>query len=102
MLDNIVNIILHFISALIAVLSCFLAFISATRTVDNYLSKADNQRLQQIFNEGVKSSDLQSIYYSVINSKAIPADVKANLCKKLSGLHAESKLNVSQILIKLF
>lgn len=74
---------------------CFcLASIDATRTVDNFLSKSDHQRLQQIFSEGVKSSDLQNIYYSVINSKNIPADGKTALCKKLAGLYADSKLNV--------
>ncbi|CRK95597.1 CLUMA_CG009056, isoform A [Clunio marinus] len=73
---------------------CFLiASINATRTVDNFLSQSDVQKLQNIYNEGLKSNDLQSIYYSVINSKAIPADVKANLCKKLSTIHTESKLN---------
>lgn len=88
------------ISAFITI-SCFLlATISATRTVDSFLSKSDHQRLQQIFSDGYKSSDLQSIYYAVINSKAIPADVKTNLCKKLAGIHAESKLNVSSVIIQ--
>lgn len=87
-------------TALITVLAFLLASIDATRTVDSFLSKPDHQRLDEIFNDGVKSTDLQSIYYSAINSKAIPADVKSNLCKKLSGLHAESKLNVSFFLQK--
>jgi hypothetical protein len=73
--------------------------IDATRTVDSFLSKADHQRLNQIFSDGFKSADLQSIYYSAINSKALAADVKANLCKKLSALHAESKLNASRQLL---
>lgn len=84
------------VPAFIVVLGFILSSVKATRTVDNYLSKADNQRIQQIFSDGIKSSDLQTIYYSVINSKAIPADVKANLCKKLPGFHTESKLNVSK------
>jgi hypothetical protein len=69
-------------------------YISATRTVDNFLSKSDLQRLQQIFNDGIKSNDLQTIYYSVINSKKIPTESKESLCKKLPGLYKDSKLNV--------
>lgn len=78
--------ILASITALMLIATC----ISATQTIDNFLSKSDLQRLQQIFTDGLKSSDLQSIYYSAINSNNIPN--KAELCKKLSGLYAESKL----------
>lgn len=81
--------------ALITIVCVCLASIDATRTVDNFFTKSDHQRLQQIFSEGIKSSDLQNIYYSVINSKNIPADGKTALCKKLAGLYADSKLNVS-------
>lgn len=77
----------------IVLISVFATLCSATRSVDNFLSKSDHQRLQKIFADGLKSNDLQTIYYSVINSQNIPADSKANLCKKLAGYHKESKLN---------
>lgn len=48
--------------------------------------------MQQIFTDGLKSNDLQSIYYSAINSKNIPAATKTEVCKKLSGLFTDSKL----------
>ncbi|KAG5677239.1 hypothetical protein PVAND_007013 [Polypedilum vanderplanki] len=78
---------------LISTLLVFVTCVYATRTVDNFLSKSDLQRLNQIFADGLQSSDLQTLYYSVINSKNVPADIKSNLCKKLSALHSESKLN---------
>ncbi|KAL7046869.1 hypothetical protein ACKWTF_002726 [Chironomus riparius] len=77
----------------IGLLSVLVTYISATRTIDNFLSKSDLQRVQQIFNDGIKSSDLQTIYYSVINSKKIPSETKDSLCKKLPGLYKDSKLN---------
>ena len=84
-----------FTALIIGLLSVVVTYISATRTIDNFLSKSDLQRLQQIFNDGIKSNDLQTIYYSVINSKKIPSENKESLCKKLPGLHKDSKLNVS-------
>lgn len=90
---------MHFNSFTVLVfglLSVLVTYISATRTIDNFLSKSDLQRLQQIFNDGIKSSDLQNIYYSVINSKKIPTETKDSLCKKLPGLYKDSKLNVSK------
>lgn len=80
-------------STLVILLLVLVTYISATQTVDNFLSKSDHQRLQQIFSDGLKSNDLQTIYYSVINSNKITPDSKSALCKKLSGLHKESKLN---------
>lgn len=69
---------------------------SATQTIDNFLSQSDLQRLQQTFTDGLKSTDIQSIYYSAINSKNIPAATKTEVCKKLSGLYSESKLPDSE------
>jgi hypothetical protein len=72
------------------------ACVCATRSVDNFLSKSDFQRLNQIFAEGLQSSDLTNLYYSAINAKNVAADTKASVCKKLAGLYSESKLNVSK------
>ncbi|CAO1364736.1 unnamed protein product [Diamesa serratosioi] len=79
----------HFSILTILLLGC-ISLNSATRTVDNSLCKGNQQRLQQVFQDGLKSSDLQSIYYSVINHSS--AD-KTSLCKKLATIYADSKLN---------
>ena len=68
---------------------------AATKTVGNFLSTADQQRLQQVFLDGLKSTDLQSIYYSSINLNSISAADKQGVCKKLAGFYADSKYNVS-------
>uniref|UniRef100_A0A1L8E1D4 Dolichyl-diphosphooligosaccharide--protein glycosyltransferase subunit 2 n=1 Tax=Nyssomyia neivai TaxID=330878 RepID=A0A1L8E1D4_9DIPT len=68
-------------------------FCSGDRTTSNYLSATD-ERLQRVFLDGVKSSDLQTIYYSVLNygSRLATAEKEA-LCTRVKSLHAESKLN---------
>jgi len=83
------------VSFVLALLACATTLINATRTVDSFLSNQDHQRLQQIFRDGLKSNDLQSIFYSIVNSKSIPAEEKTSLCKKIAAVYAESKLNVS-------
>ncbi|XP_059615682.1 dolichyl-diphosphooligosaccharide--protein glycosyltransferase subunit 2 [Phlebotomus argentipes] len=70
-----------------------LVICAADRTTNSYLSPTD-ERLQRVFVEGVKSSDLQTIYYSVLNygSRLTAAD-KTALCTRVKTLHADSKLN---------
>lgn len=78
----------------------FLLFLSifvlgdAIRAIDNHLSADDITRLNQVFVDGIKSNDLQSIYFSSLNLKDISAQEKTNVCNRLATLHAESKLNV--------
>lgn len=77
----------------------FLLFLSifvlgdAIRAIDNHLSADDITRLNQVFADGIKSNDLQSIYFSSLNLKDISAQEKTNVCNRLATLHAESKLN---------
>uniref|UniRef100_A0A6B2E9V1 Dolichyl-diphosphooligosaccharide--protein glycosyltransferase subunit 2 n=1 Tax=Phlebotomus kandelakii TaxID=1109342 RepID=A0A6B2E9V1_9DIPT len=67
--------------------------ISADRTTNNYLSPTD-ERLQRVFLDGVRSSDLQTIYYSVLNyGSRLSVAEKTALCTRVKSLHAESKLN---------
>lgn len=79
----------------------FLAITIASTSINSHLSSADLERLQNVFNDGLASNDLQSIYYSVLNTKLddISASNKQNICKKIVDLHKDSKLNVFQILL---
>lgn len=82
-----------------AILILFLGLTSqifATRTVNNFLSKSDQDRLQSVFQDGIKSNDLQSIYYSALNLKSsLQSQEKTEVCGRLAASYADSKLNVS-------
>lgn len=70
----------------------------AARTITSHLSGSDLDRLNRVFQDGIKSNDLQTIYYSALNGKELDvADLKS-ACLRLDKLHAESKLNVSNCL----
>ncbi|XP_031627769.1 dolichyl-diphosphooligosaccharide--protein glycosyltransferase subunit 2 [Contarinia nasturtii] len=77
----------------------FLLFLSifvlgdALRAIENHLSSEDSVRLQQVFVDGIKSNDLQAIYFSALNLKELSAQEKSNVCERLLSLHGESKLN---------
>ena len=79
----------------------FLLFLSifvlgdALRAIENSLDSEDNARLQQVFVDGIKSNDLQGIYFSALNLKDLSAAEKNAACERLVNLHTESKLNVS-------
>uniref|UniRef100_A0A182S618 Dolichyl-diphosphooligosaccharide--protein glycosyltransferase subunit 2 n=1 Tax=Anopheles maculatus TaxID=74869 RepID=A0A182S618_9DIPT len=62
------------------------------RTVSSHLTRQDQERFAKVFVEGVKSNDLQSLYYASLNM-ALPADDVLSTCKRLFSLHSESKLN---------
>ena len=49
--------------------------------------------------DGLKSTDLQSIYYSVINLKSIKNDEKTNICSRISNFAKDSKINVSLFVV---
>lgn len=67
--------------------------IQAARTIDSHLTDADLQRLQQVFADALKSSDIQSVYYGAAGSKmASPAD-KKEACAHITKLYKDSKLN---------
>lgn len=79
------------------VLTC-IVYVKAAKTIDTHLSATDLERLNKVFSDGLKSNDLQSIYYGAVNSKEIAAaDVKQSICNRLPTLYTESKLNVSKI-----
>lgn len=60
------------------------------RVITDHLSDADLQRLQAVFQDGLTSSDIQTVYYSAVNAKA---PEKASTCAHITKLYKESKLN---------
>uniref|UniRef100_A0A182NHK5 Dolichyl-diphosphooligosaccharide--protein glycosyltransferase subunit 2 n=1 Tax=Anopheles dirus TaxID=7168 RepID=A0A182NHK5_9DIPT len=84
---------LGFLTLLALVAAGFAAAPPTTqRTVSSHLTAQDQDRFAKVFAEGLKSSDLQSLYYSSANV-ALPAGDVVSTCKRLFTLHAESKLN---------
>lgn len=78
---------------LVVLVSAGLAVPSSTqRTVSNHLTTQDHERFAKVFGEGLKSNDLQSLYYASVNA-ALPVGDVVSTCKRLFLLHSESKLN---------
>lgn len=73
----------------------------AARTINGHLSGSDVDRLNKVFADGIKSNDLQSIYYSVVNLPQIKTEDSTSVCQRLQKLHSESKLNVSKRNLKI-
>lgn len=88
----------HFLAGFILFSSIFV-FGSALKTINSHLDGDDQLRLNVVFNDGLKSNDLQSIFYSSLNLKNLSKEQKAGACSRMNTLHAESKLNVSTNLI---
>uniref|UniRef100_A0A336MZ42 Dolichyl-diphosphooligosaccharide--protein glycosyltransferase subunit 2 n=1 Tax=Culicoides sonorensis TaxID=179676 RepID=A0A336MZ42_CULSO len=85
-----------FKAVILSVLACLIVAstgLSSSRTVQQCLTEVDVTRYGQVFADGLKSSDLQSIYYSAINSKTLSATEKKDVCKRLVALYSDSKLN---------
>lgn len=66
---------------------------SPQRVIDDHLSDADLQRLQSVFQDGLTSSDIQTVYYGAVNTKTIDAPAKKATCEHITKLYKESKLN---------
>lgn len=82
------------ISVCLFLLFGFLAHINATRTVNTQLNANDLTRLQKVFSDGIKSSDLQSLYYSAINYAQLNSNEKKDICSRITKVYSDSKLNV--------
>lgn len=82
---------MRLIGILLLLTSCLTSVVLSTRTVSKFITRLDQDRYQKIFAEGVKSSDLQAVYFSSVHASA--ADKTPDACKRLDALHAESKLN---------
>lgn len=66
---------------------------SARKPINNHLSSADLQRLQSVFRDGLKSNDIQSIYFGAKNYKEATRKEQDSACEKITKLYKESKLN---------
>lgn len=84
----------HFFAGFILFLSIFV-YGNALKTINTHLDGDDQLRLKAVFHDGLKSNDLQSIFYSSLNLKDLSKEQKAEACSRINTLYAESKLNVS-------
>lgn len=69
----------------------------AARPINSHLSGSDLDRLNRVFQEGIKSSDLQTIFYSAVYGTGLDLAAIKEACQRLEKLHADSKLNVNII-----
>lgn len=83
----------------ILLVAAALIYTEAARTINGHLSGSDLDRLDRVFQEGIKSNDLQTIFYSAVNGKSLNVADVNGACQRLEKLHAESKLNVSSMAI---
>lgn len=80
---------MNLIGLAILLCSCLVSSTWSTRTVSKYITAADQDRYQKIFNDGLKSSDLQSVYFSSLNV----ADKSPDACSRLDTVYLDSKFN---------
>ncbi|XP_055628347.1 dolichyl-diphosphooligosaccharide--protein glycosyltransferase subunit 2 [Toxorhynchites rutilus septentrionalis] len=71
--------------------SCLISAVWTARTVSKHITPQEQDRYQKIFAEGLKSGDLQSLYFSSAN--VVAADKTPEACKKLNNVYGESKFN---------
>lgn len=75
------------ISGLIATLT------DASQTVDRHICSNDLDRFQTIFQDGLKSRDIQSNYYGAVNIAKVSPTESGAICVRLLDLYKDSKLN---------
>lgn len=77
---------------------CIFVQNDALSAVNDNLSGDDRLRLRAVFLNGIKSNDLQAIYYSALNLRDLTnEDEKSKVCSRLATLNAEAKFDVSKI-----
>lgn len=67
---------------------CLISAVWTTRTVSKFITPLEQDRYQKIFAEGLRSNDLQAVYFSSANVASTQ-----EYCPRLSTVYAESKLN---------
>jgi oligosaccharyltransferase complex subunit delta (ribophorin II) len=82
-----------FIGFLLLAVACLHS--EAARPINSHLSGSDLDRLNRVFQDGIKSNDLQTIFYSAVYGKELDLAAVKEACQRLEKLHADSKLNVS-------
>lgn len=81
-----------FTALLLLVAGCLASVALSARTVSKYITAQDQDRYGKIFAEGLKSTDLQAVYFSTANGVSA-GDKTAEACKRLVAVYGESKLN---------
>ncbi|XP_055531785.1 dolichyl-diphosphooligosaccharide--protein glycosyltransferase subunit 2 [Wyeomyia smithii] len=71
--------------------SCLMPAVWTAKTVSKFITPLDQDRYQSIFNEGLRSNDLQSVYYSSLNAAEV--EKPQDSCKRLVTVYGESKYN---------
>lgn len=79
--------------ALLLVAGCLASGALSARTVSKYITKQDQDRYGKIFADGLKSSDLQAVYFSSGSAGVTAGDRTPEACKRLVAVYGESKLN---------
>lgn len=79
--------------ALLLVAGCLVSVTLSARTVSKFITKQDQDRYGKIFAEGLKSSDLQAVYFSSASAGVTAGDKTPEACKRLVEVYGESKLN---------
>lgn len=67
--------------------------LTAAPSVNTHISAADHTRFETIFADGLRSRDIQSIYYSSLSSATISKGESKVVCLQLIDTYGESKLN---------
>uniref|UniRef100_A0A1Q3FDT1 Dolichyl-diphosphooligosaccharide--protein glycosyltransferase subunit 2 n=1 Tax=Culex tarsalis TaxID=7177 RepID=A0A1Q3FDT1_CULTA len=80
------------IALLLLVAGCLASVALSARTVSKYITAQDQDRYGKIFAEGLKSTDLQAVYFSTANG-VTAGDKTPEACKRLVAVYGESKLN---------
>ncbi|EDS35152.1 ribophorin ii [Culex quinquefasciatus] len=81
------------IALLLLVAGCLASVALSARTVSKYITAQDQDRYGKIFAEGLKSTDLQAVYFSTASGGLSAADKTVEACKRLVTVYGESKLN---------
>lgn len=80
------------IALLLLVAGCLASVALSARTVSKYITAQDQDRYGKIFAEGLKSTDLQAVFFSTANG-VTAGDRTPEACKRLVAVYGESKLN---------
>lgn len=81
------------IALLLLVAGCLVSVALSARAVSKYITGHDQDRYQTIFAEGLKSNDLQSVYFASASKGVTAGDKTPEACKRLAAVYGESKLN---------
>lgn len=68
---------------------CLVSSVWTARTVSRFVTPADQDRYQKIFADGLRSQDLQAVYFSSVNV----VDKAPDACSRLDMVYLESKFN---------